>query len=95
LNTNELVKQLAERLDKPQTQVRDVLVGTTEICRQVLGMGNSFSFPRFGTFNVSHRKEREAQNPRTGQRLMLPPKDVVSFQSSNVLKENIKDIKVS
>ncbi len=46
-----------------------------------------FSYPRFGTFTVKHRKAREGRNPRTGKPIKIPASYTVSFKPSPTLKD--------
>lgn len=43
--------------------------------------------PGFGQFEARKRKERLTIHPSTGQRLMVPPKLVMNFKPSGVLKQ--------
>ena len=44
----------------------------------------------FGTFETKKRLERVLVSPTTGQRMLVPPKMVVGFKQSNVLKSKIQ-----
>lgn len=46
-----------------------------------------FSYPKFGTFTVKHRKAREGRNPRTGKPIKIPASYTVSFKPSPTLKD--------
>lgn len=45
--------------------------------------------PGFGQFEARKRKERLTFHPSTGQRLMVPPKLVMNFKPSGVLKQKV------
>jgi DNA-binding protein HU-beta len=57
---------------------------------QELQDGNSLLITDFGTFDVKKKMERISVNPTTKQRLLIPPKLVLSFRPSASLKEKIK-----
>ncbi len=40
----------------------------------------------FGTFKVSKRKARTGLNPRTGEKIKIPAKKVLTFKASKNLK---------
>ncbi|MBF1080992.1 MAG: HU family DNA-binding protein, partial [Prevotellaceae bacterium] len=44
----------------------------------------------FGTFEVKKRLERIVVNPSTQQRMLVPPKLVLSFKPVTAIKENLK-----
>ena len=50
---------------------------------------DSIVIPGFGQFEARKRKERLTVHPATGQRLMVPPKLVMNFKPSGVLKNKI------
>ena len=41
----------------------------------------------FGTFKIRHRKTRMARNPRTGEKVIAPAKNVVTFKTGKEMKE--------
>ena len=57
---------------------------------QELQDGNSVSIQGFGTFDVKKKMERISDNPVTHQRMLIPPKLVLSYKPSVSLKEKFK-----
>src|SRR5262245_2915934 len=47
----------------------------------------------FGVFEVKQRKARKARNPRTGDRVDVPPKNVVTFKPGKEMEELVRDLK--
>ncbi len=43
----------------------------------------------FGTFELRTKGERTGRNPRTGEEVAIPPRRVVAFRASQVLKQRI------
>ena len=62
----------------------------------VAAMGEQFAeskaiqMPNFGVLEVRKKLERVIVNPTTGQRMLVPPKLVLGFRPSPVLKDKIK-----
>lgn len=52
--------------------------------------GTSFTVQGFGTFEVKKKLERIVNNPTTKQRMLVPPKLVLSFRPGSSLKDRIK-----
>lgn len=48
--------------------------------------------PGFGQFEAKKRKERLTVHPASGMRLMVPPKLVLGFKPSGVLKSKIGNV---
>jgi len=51
---------------------------------------DSISIQNFGSFEVKKKLERISVNPVTKQRMLVPPKLVLTFRPSNVLKDKFK-----
>ena len=52
--------------------------------------GDSVLIPNFGTFEVKKKMERIMVNPATGQRMLVPPKLVLSFKPNQTWKDKLK-----
>ena len=61
-----------------------------EICLQ-LEDENTIAISGFGTFEVKKKLERVSVNPITHQRLLIPPKLVLSFKPGITLKRQIQE----
>src|ERR687885_680554 len=46
----------------------------------------------FGVFEVKQRKARKARNPRTGERVDVPPKNVVTFKPGKEMEERVRQM---
>jgi DNA-binding protein HU-beta len=57
---------------------------------QELQEGNTIAIQGFGTFEVKKKMERISVNPTTQQRMLIPPKLVLSYKPSTNLKEKFK-----
>lgn len=62
---------------------------TTELANK-LEEGRSLAIQGFGNFEVKKKLERVVVNPGTKQRMLVPPKLVLSFKPSNILKDKLK-----
>ncbi|MBO5171506.1 MAG: HU family DNA-binding protein [Bacteroidaceae bacterium] len=90
MNNKEFIAELARRTksNAKETQQRmNILVKeiTEHLCNEDL-----ISITNFGTFETKKRLERVLVSPTTGQRMLVPPKMVVGFKQSNVLKSKIQ-----
>jgi DNA-binding protein HU len=52
--------------------------------------GNNIVIQGFGTFEVKKKLERISINPATQQRMLIPPKLVLTYKPSVTLKEKFK-----
>ena len=62
----------------------------TCLIETALASGSAVSIPTFGNFEPRKRNERIMNNPSVhGKRLLLPPKVIVSFKPSTIIKNKI------
>lgn len=65
----------------------------SEILEDSVSEGNVVSIPSFGNFEPRKRNERIMSHPSSpGKRLLVPPKLVISFKPSSILKNKINNI---
>ena len=53
--------------------------------------GDTVQVANFGSFEVKKRLERIVVNPGTKQRMLVPPKLVLSFKPVSAIKEDLKN----
>lgn len=90
MNSSEVIKRLSIRLGLSQRETRRLLKHSTEILQKTLDRDLSFTIPGLGTFGTHLQSERKAYNPYHKTFMMLPPKRVVYFHPSSVLKNHVK-----
>ena len=52
--------------------------------------GDNVTIANFGTFEPKKRMERVIVNPASGQRMLVPPKNVLAFKPAAQVRYNIK-----
>ena len=57
--------------------------------KDALLRGEEIELRGFGSFRFRHRGSRSGRNPRTGEKVNVPPKKVLYFKPSKLLKEMI------
>ncbi|MBR6141781.1 MAG: HU family DNA-binding protein [Bacteroidaceae bacterium] len=90
MNNKELVSELANRTKWSSKDVSSLVSATVSVIIGELTEENSVAIPSFGTFEVKKKLERVLVNPITKQRMLVPPKMVVSFKPNTSLKSRIK-----
>ena len=87
----DLVKQVADALGGRVTKSDCGLVvdGFLDAVKEALARGDGIELRGFGTFKVQHRKARRALNPRTGEAVGVPPRDVPVFNPSSLLRSRV------
>lgn len=87
---NELIKEIAERLNWTIDTVEESLNVFVDIVRDNLSDGNIVSIQDFGVFKTEKMIEHIYINPDTSERFLVPPKIEVSFTPSSHIKEEYK-----
>lgn len=85
-----LIETVAQRLGTDNKEVQELTDGLCSVITEVLQQSDTVAIPSFGNFEPKKRMERISVHPATGKRLLIPPKIVVSFKPSNILKSRIK-----
>lgn len=60
-----------------------------EAMKHTLAKGEAIKIPGLGTFSVNDKSRRMGRNPQTGEALEIAERRVLTFKSSNNLKEDI------
>ncbi|GAB6909401.1 integration host factor subunit alpha [Desulfosarcina cetonica] len=89
LTKNDLVEQVAEKLDWTKNEGLDALEALLEIIKGTLSAGEDVLVSGFGKFCVKAKAERKGRNPATGTDLMLRARRVVTFKWSGQLRDRI------
>ncbi|MEW6072425.1 MAG: HU family DNA-binding protein [Planctomycetota bacterium] len=87
----ELVNRIADRTGHTKVVVKEVLQTFLDEIIRELALGNRLEFREFGVFEVKGRRARRAQNPRTLEKVSVPPKRVVKFKVGRLLRERVCD----
>jgi integration host factor subunit beta len=82
----ELVDRIADRTGTKRVIVKKIVQSFLNDVIQELGHGNRLEFRDFGVFETKERAARTAQNPKTLQRVEVPPKRTVKFKVGRMMK---------
>ena len=92
MTKKEIVKQISDKIGLTQLKTKDIVQQTFDaIVDALLEMGR-IELRNFGVFEVKQRKARKARNPRTGERVDVPPKYVVTFKPGKEMEERVKKL---
>ena len=83
----ELVDRIADATGQKRVVVKKIVQTFLDNITTELGRGNRLEFRDFGVFEVKQRQSRMAQNPKTLERVEVPPKRTVKFKVGRVMKQ--------
>ncbi len=90
MNNKEFIAELAQRCGYTQEKTQNLVNILVETMASNFDEGEAVSIPSFGTFEIKKRLERILVNPSTGKRMMVPPKLVLNFRPTPLVKEQLK-----
>ena len=85
----EIAERVAQQTGLPQVSVKQIIQMLFDEVVTELSTGNRLEFRDFGVFEVVTRKPRTGRNPRTGAKVAVPPKRVVTFKMGKVMKDKV------
>jgi len=86
----EIVKQISERIGLTQLKTKEIVQQTFDAIQDRLVEAGRIELRNFGVFEVKMRKARKARNPRTGERVDVEPKKVVTFKPGKEMEERVR-----
>src|SRR6266478_7732936 len=86
----EIVKQISEELGLTQLKTKEIVQKTFDAIVETLLSERRIELRNFGVFEVKKRKARKARNPRTGERVDVEPKYVVTFKPGKEMEEKVR-----
>ena len=92
ITKKDLVRTIAERVDLPQLRTRELVQRTFEALIDMLVEHQRLELRNFGVFEIRTREARMARNPRTGERVPVPAKRVVTFKPGKEMEARVRDL---
>jgi nucleoid DNA-binding protein len=86
----EIVKQISDELGLTQLRTKEIVQKTFDAIIETLLREKRIELRNFGVFEVKRRKARKARNPRTGERVDVEPKNVVTFKPGKDMEERVR-----
>ncbi len=90
MTKKDIVLKVAEETNLKQLDVKHVVQKSLEAIVASLAQGQTVELRNFGIFKVKQRKGRTGRNPRTGEKVPVPPKRVVVFKPGLLMKRDIR-----
>jgi integration host factor subunit beta len=88
----EIVKTISEEIGLTQLKTKEIVQKTFDAIVETLVEDGRIELRNFGVFEVKKRASRKARNPRTGQRVDVPEKYVVTFKPGKEMEERVRQL---
>ena len=92
MNKSELIERLAERSGLNVMQSEDVVNLIYRKMRDTMVSGGRIEIRGFGSFVVKEYQAYQGRNPKTGDKISVPPKKLPFFKVGKELKERIDTV---
>ena len=90
MTKKEIVKKISEDIGLTQLKTKDIVQRTLDAIIQTLVSEGRIELRNFGVFEVKRRAPRKARNLRTGDKVYVPSKNVVTFKPGKEMEELVR-----
>jgi nucleoid DNA-binding protein len=88
----EIVKTISEEIGLTQLKTKEIVQKTFDAIVETLVEEKRIELRNFGVFEVKRRAARKARNPRTGEKVFVPEKFVVTFKPGKEMEERVHEL---
>ena len=88
----EIVKTISEEIGLTQLKTKEIVQKTFDAIVETLVEDHRIELRNFGVFEVKKRAARKARNPRTGDKVFVPEKFVVTFKPGKEMEEKVREM---
>jgi nucleoid DNA-binding protein len=95
MTKKDIAKAIAEKTGLSQLQTTAIVQGTFDAIVNALMISRRIELRGFGVFEVKKRAARKARNPRTGEKVFVPERFVVTFKSGKEMEERVRALQAA
>jgi integration host factor subunit beta len=88
----EIVRTISEEIGLTQLQTKEIVQKTFNAIVETLCEEGRIELRNFGVFEVKRRAPRKARNPRTGEKVFVGEKYVVTFKPGKEMEERVREL---
>ncbi len=92
MTKKEIVKIISEEIGLTQLKTKEIVQKTFNAIVETLVEERRIELRNFGVFEVKVRAARKARNPRTGAKVYVPAKFVVTFKPGKEMEERVREL---
>lgn len=92
MTKKEIVKTISEEIGLTQLKTKEIVQKTFDAIVETLVDDRRIELRNFGVFEVKKRAARKARNPRTGDKVFVPAKFVVTFKPGKEMEERVREL---
>jgi nucleoid DNA-binding protein len=88
----EIVRTISEEIGLTQLKTKEIVQKTFDAIVEALVEEKRIELRNFGVFEVKRRAPRKARNPRTGDKVFVPEKFVVTFKPGKEMEQRVREL---
>lgn len=92
MTKKEIVKAISEEIGMTQLKTKEIVQKTFDAIVETLITESRIELRNFGVFEVKKRAARKARNPRTGDKVLVPAKFVVTFKPGKEMEAKVRQL---
>ena len=89
ITKNDIVDHLHEELGLNKSECKQLVEGFFQEIRDSLTNNEAVKLSGFGNFELIDKKARPGRNPKTGKKVTIKARRVVTFRAGNKLRKKI------
>ena len=89
MTKKDIVRTISEEIGLTQLQTKGIVQKTFDAIVEALVAERRIELRNFGVFEVKLRAPRKARNPRTGDKVFVPEKFVVTFKPGKEMEDRV------
>ena len=92
MTKKDIVRTIAEQIELPQLRTKELVQKTFDALIEALVREGRIELRNFGVFQIKKREARMARNPRTGERVPVQAKSVVTFKPGKEMEARVRQL---
>ena len=91
LTRMDLSESVFREVGLSRNESADLVESVLEKISASLVSGEQVKISSFGTFSIRQKNARVGRNPKTGEEAPIPPRRVLTFRPSHLMKDRVSD----
>lgn len=94
MTKKEIVKTISEEIGLTQLRTKEIVQKTFDAIIETLCDESRIELRNFGVFEIKKRAARKARNPKTGEKVNVAEKLVVTFKPGKEMEEKVRQLEL-
>ena len=91
LTRMDLSESVFREVGLSRNESADLVESVLEKISESLVAGEQVKISSFGTFSIRQKNARVGRNPKTGEEAPIPPRRVLTFRPSHLMKDRVSE----